>query len=144
MTNDESTTKAREAKAKKYADTKSSVALTGHAMAKKNRLQRLILANLLEDWEEHGQQALADGRAKDPLGYVKMMATMIPKEQVVKKPKDIDEDKLLAAMRGVEADERSKTDDSEMEERSRSIRQGGPASKALRTLAGESAEGDSN
>jgi len=44
------------------------------------KLEARFLADLLADWNEHGAKTLAAAREKDPVGYVKVAASLMPKQ----------------------------------------------------------------
>jgi hypothetical protein len=52
----------------------------GRAKGARNKLEERFLADLLKDWEGNGQNALVAAREKDPVGYVKVAASLMPKK----------------------------------------------------------------
>src|SRR5271156_3408732 len=46
----------------------------------RQHLENQFLADLAKDWEESGQEALVAAREKDPVGYVKVVASLMPKK----------------------------------------------------------------
>ena len=46
----------------------------------KNRLQAAFLNDLFEDWKEHGIEAIRVMRDEKPAEYVKVVASLMPKE----------------------------------------------------------------
>src|SRR5271155_3200737 len=46
----------------------------------RQHLENQFLADLAKDWEESGQEALIAAREKDPVGYVKVVASLMPKK----------------------------------------------------------------
>jgi hypothetical protein len=51
----------------------------GRPKGSRHKLEERFLADLLEDWQGHGQAALSAAREKDPVGYVKVAASLMPK-----------------------------------------------------------------
>jgi hypothetical protein len=45
-----------------------------------NKLGEDFLHDLYEDWQEHGRKALADTREQNPAAYLKIVASLLPKE----------------------------------------------------------------
>ena len=59
----------------------------------------LALAN---DFAKEGKRAIVEAREKDPMGYIKVCATLMPKELEVKRTMgEIDDDQLDAAILAV-------------------------------------------
>lgn len=52
----------------------------GRPKGSRNRFAEAFVADFLSDWEEHGAKALADCRACDPAAYLKVAATLLPKD----------------------------------------------------------------
>ncbi len=148
MNKTEAAAKAREVKLETIDENKSKVALTGHAASKKKKLQNRFLRDLYEFWtgeyekETIGKNLLQMAADKDPIGFVKMVATMIPKDQATGKTRKTNETNILNVIRGVEIDERAKQDVIELEAGPSSIREASPESEALGILAGKSPAGD--
>lgn len=46
----------------------------------RNRLQRKFLDALAEDFETHGKRAIERARIQDPMGYVKAVVALMPKQ----------------------------------------------------------------
>lgn len=53
---------------------------SGRTKGTRNKLETRFLEDLLKDWEAFGEQALAAAREKDPVGYVKVAASLMPKK----------------------------------------------------------------
>ncbi len=70
-------------------------------MAARNRLQGNFVRALADDFEQHGRQAIVRAREEDPLGYLRVIAGLMPKELEVSRPlEDIAEEELLAMALG--------------------------------------------
>ena len=68
----------------------------GHS---RNKLTTKFLEAICEDFEQHGAKAIEDARAQDPLGYVKVVASIVPKELEIKRPlEDLSDDELTAGI----------------------------------------------
>lgn len=54
----------------------------------RNRLQNAFLIRLADDFDEHGKDAIEAAREKDPVGYIKAIASLMPKQVEETKPLD--------------------------------------------------------
>lgn len=63
----------------------------------RNRLQGKFLYELAEHFEEHGKEAIRRACEEDPLGYIKAVASLMPKQVEESKPLDEFDDRDLAA-----------------------------------------------
>lgn len=54
----------------------------------RNRLQGAFLLRLADDFEEHGKAAIVAAREKDPVGYIKAIASLMPKQVEQSQPLD--------------------------------------------------------
>lgn len=71
----------------------------GKPQGARNRLQGAFANGLAADFEEHGIKAIRDAREKDPLGYVKVVASLMPKEMALTRPmEDLTDDELTAGI----------------------------------------------
>jgi hypothetical protein len=52
----------------------------GKPKASRNRIQGAFLGALADDFDEFGKQAIVDAREKDPMGYVKAIVALMPKQ----------------------------------------------------------------
>ena len=60
-------------------------------------INKRFLNALAADFYEHGKQAIIDAREKDPMGYVKVVAALQPKEIQITRPLEgISDDELSA------------------------------------------------
>lgn len=60
----------------------------GKPKAARNRLQGGFLNALADDFDAHGKKAIADAREKDPVGYIKAIASLMPKQVEQSQPLD--------------------------------------------------------
>lgn len=60
----------------------------GKPKAARNRLQGGFLNALADDFDKHGKKALEDAREKDPMGYIKAIASLMPKQVEQSQPLD--------------------------------------------------------
>lgn len=60
----------------------------GKPKGARNRLQGAFLNALADDFDVHGKQAIADARENDPMGYVKAIAALMPKQVEQSQPLD--------------------------------------------------------
>jgi hypothetical protein len=56
----------------------------GRPKGSRNKLGEKFLEDLLDDWSDHGKDVLVAMREKDPSGYVRAVASTLPKELNVK------------------------------------------------------------
>jgi Family of unknown function (DUF5681) len=52
----------------------------GRPKGARSKLEEAFLADLLKDWQENGAATLIKAREKDPVGYVKVAASLMPKQ----------------------------------------------------------------
>lgn len=52
----------------------------GRPKGSRNKLGESFLSDVLDDWENHGRQAVEKMRKERPHEYVKMIASILPKE----------------------------------------------------------------
>ena len=52
----------------------------GRPKGAKNKISEKFLENLYENWEKHGVDALEKAAESDPMPYVKMVASLVPRE----------------------------------------------------------------
>ena len=69
----------------------------GKPVGARNRLTRQFLNALADDFEEHGKQAIIQAREKDPMGYVKAIGALMPKQVEQAQPLDDLSDAELVA-----------------------------------------------
>jgi Family of unknown function (DUF5681) len=60
----------------------------GKPKAARNRLQGAFLNALAEDFDTHGKSAIVRAREEDPMGYVKAIAALMPKQVEQSQPLD--------------------------------------------------------
>lgn len=71
----------------------------GKPTASRNRLQTRFLYELAADFDEHGKKAIVEAREKDPMGYVKAIAALMPKQVEQTQPMDdLTDAELLAGI----------------------------------------------
>jgi hypothetical protein len=52
----------------------------GRPRGARNRFAQQFLTDLMEDWRTHGANAIKVMRVRDPGGYVKVCASLVPRE----------------------------------------------------------------
>lgn len=68
-------------------------------MGARTKLTALFLNRLADDFQEHGKAALVEAREKDPMGYIKAIAALMPKQIEATQPlDDMGDAELLAAI----------------------------------------------
>lgn len=70
----------------------------GKPVGTRDGINKRFLNRLAADFEEHGKQAIIDARERDPMGYVKVVAALLPKEVVITRPLEGLTDDELAAI----------------------------------------------
>jgi len=60
----------------------------GKPKAARNRLQGAFLNSLADDFDAHGKKAIIDAREKDPVAYIKAVASLMPKQVEQSQPLD--------------------------------------------------------
>lgn len=60
----------------------------GKPKGSRNRLQGAFLNALADDFDAHGRKAIVEAREKDPMGYVKAIAALMPKQVEQSQPLD--------------------------------------------------------
>jgi len=76
----------------------------GKPTKSRNRLQGKFFLNLADDFDKHGKQAIIDCREKDPVAYVKTVASLMPKEFELSTPmSELTDEQLDAALAAAHA-----------------------------------------
>jgi hypothetical protein len=77
----------------------------GRPKGARSKLGEAFLADMLEDWEEHGAAVIAKVRENDPTQYVKVVASVLPKELNVRVNEldDLTDDQLARQLAGIAA-----------------------------------------
>lgn len=57
----------------------------GRPLGARVKLSETFLKDLLEDWEQHGKTALAEARTKKPDVYLRVVASVLPKQLDVRR-----------------------------------------------------------
>lgn len=71
----------------------------GRATGTRLALNGAFLKALSADFDKHGTKAIEDARAQDPIGYVKVVASILPKQIEKTSPfEDMEDAELLAAI----------------------------------------------
>lgn len=71
----------------------------GKPKAARNRLQGSFLNALADDFDAHGVKAIRRARLRDPMGYVKAVAALMPKQVEQSQPlDDLTDAELLAGI----------------------------------------------
>lgn len=52
----------------------------GREKGSRNKLGEEFIKDVLADWQEHGAQAVKDTREKDPVAYVRVVASILPRD----------------------------------------------------------------
>lgn len=62
----------------------------GRKKGSRNRLTETFLAAIETDFAEHGQEALAKLRDSDPAVYLRIVASLVPRDLVLKREQELD------------------------------------------------------
>lgn len=69
---------------------------SGRPKGSRNKLAESFLDVLYRDWETNGEEAIAAARAESPLGYMKVVASLLPaKVEVERRVTEMSDDDLL-------------------------------------------------
>src|SRR5262245_40149591 len=52
----------------------------GRPRGSRNKLGEAFVTDLFEDWQKHGKSVIAFARAEDPVAYLKVVASVLPKQ----------------------------------------------------------------
>lgn len=58
----------------------------GKPVNARNRVTKAFLEALADDFEDGGKDAILAARTSDPMGYVRAVASLLPKEFVIERP----------------------------------------------------------
>jgi Family of unknown function (DUF5681) len=58
---------------------------SGRPRGARNRLSEILLSIVVEDFIKHGPQALAQLRQKDPATYLRLVASLVPRELILQR-----------------------------------------------------------
>ena len=75
----------------------------GRPKGTRDRVTNAFLTDLEKDWREHGAQALRDAREQQPAQYVKMVASLVPKDVTINDRtvvEELSDDDLVAIASG--------------------------------------------
>ena len=85
---------------------------------------------LADDFAEHGPEAISEARAKDPVGYLRVVASLMPKELTLTRPlEDLNDDELRDALDALQRYLAIEGDSRRVE-----TKEGGEPAKALQAL----------
>lgn len=69
----------------------------GKPKGTRNKLQGEILEAIADDWYLHGDEAIEKARERDPMGYVRAMMSLLPREMALTRPlEDLTDNELSA------------------------------------------------
>jgi hypothetical protein len=76
----------------------------GKPVASRNRLQGDFMRALADDFAEHGVAAIQQTRAQSPAQYLKVVASLMPKELEIKRPlEEMTDDDLIAGVAALQS-----------------------------------------
>jgi hypothetical protein len=76
----------------------------GRPKGSRNRLGEAFISALQADFKEHGDEAIRRTREEKPAEYVKVLASLLPKEVEIKRPfEDLSDDELHNAIQLIRA-----------------------------------------
>lgn len=76
----------------------------GRPVGTRLKINGAFLRALAEDFDKHGVKAIEACRIEDPSAYVKVLASLLPKEVEIRKPlEDFADDELIAAVRALQS-----------------------------------------
>lgn len=62
----------------------------GRKKGSRNRLTDTFIAAIENDFADHGADALTKLREDDPAAYIKVVASLVPREQILKREQEMD------------------------------------------------------
>ncbi len=83
------------------SDTQFKPGNSGRPKGSRNKIAEDFLKDVHKDWSEYGAETLPIARAEKPMEYVKMVASLLPKELTVTHDSDLEAmetSELLAAL----------------------------------------------
>jgi hypothetical protein len=75
----------------------------GRPRGARNKLGEAFVAALFDDFSQHGPAAIARVREEDPTAYVKVVASLLPREIKVDDMRELTDDELMARIRQLDA-----------------------------------------
>jgi hypothetical protein len=78
----------------------------GRPKGSRNKLSEQFLTDVLNEWEQHGAVAVSDMREKSPGDFVKMVASLLPKDvnlNLTDNLSELSDDELLGEIRKLHA-----------------------------------------
>lgn len=76
----------------------------GKPVGSRNALQGDFMRALADDFAAHGKQAIEDTRSTSPAQYLKIVASLMPKELEIKRPlEDMTDDDLIAGVAALQS-----------------------------------------
>jgi uncharacterized protein DUF5681 len=90
----------------------------GRPQGSRTKLGEAFLGALLEDWEEHGSTAIEACRTEKPTEYLKLIASILPKEINVRADpfEDMSDEDLTAQMKVLAAEILGLSDEADEED----------------------------
>lgn len=71
----------------------------GKPVGARNRITGDFLKKLADDFEAHGKVAIETARTEDPVGYIRVVASLLPKEFRIERPTEgLSDDELTGAI----------------------------------------------
>lgn len=74
----------------------------GPPVGYRRKFENRFIKDMHDDWLEHGIQAIVEARTQDPVGYLKVVASLMPKQQE-ETFEGLSRDELRAAIESVRA-----------------------------------------
>lgn len=77
----------------------------GRPKGSRNKLGERFIADLQADWEEHGPEAIEEVRTSKPDAYLKVVASILPRDLNVNvnKADELTDDELIRRIRDIDA-----------------------------------------
>lgn len=77
----------------------------GRKKGSRNKLGEAFLTDMMQDWEEHGKSVIAAVRAEKPDQYLKVVASILPKDLNVNVNSldEVTDDELIKSIRELDA-----------------------------------------
>ncbi len=75
-------------------ETRFALGNPGRPKGSRNKLSEAFIAALCADFEEHGAETIARVREQDPVAYVRVVASLMPKEVKVDDARNLTDEQL--------------------------------------------------
>ena len=86
---------------RKYFEAGNTIGAAGKPRGAKNKLHKSFIEALQADFDVHGKAAIAIVRVEDPAAYLRVIASVLPRELEVSQVSDVDLEATIAEVRAL-------------------------------------------